>query len=161
MIRHSMIVAALLGSVALAAPAWAQAPAGATPSPAAPVAPKPQQTAKQDAAGVDAHIGQLQKKLQITEQQKPQWDAFAQVMRDNATQFGVMTKSRHEKMKALNAVDDLRSYQEIAQTHADGLKRLTAAFQAVYDSMSPEQRKNADSVFHDRRQAAPGNKKGA
>jgi periplasmic protein CpxP/Spy len=161
MIRHSMIVAALLGSVALAAPALAQASAGATPNPAAPVAAKPQQTGKQDAAGVDAHIAQLQKKLQITEQQKPQWDAFAQVMRDNATQFGVITNSRHEKMKALNAVDDLRSYQEIAQTHADGLKRLTAAFQAVYDSMSPEQRKNADSVFDDRRQATPRGKKGA
>jgi protein CpxP len=127
MIRHSMIGAALLGSVALATPALAQAPAGAAPNPAAPTATMPQQTAKQDAAGVDAHIAKLQKKLQVTERQKPQWDAFAQVMRDNATQFGVMTRSRHEKMKGLNAVDDLRSYQEIAQTHADGLKRLTAA----------------------------------
>jgi periplasmic protein CpxP/Spy len=149
MIRH-VLAAALLGSVALA-PAFAQAPSSGTTPPAA---AKPKQTAKQEAAGVEAHIAQLQKKLKVTEQQKPQWDAFAQVMRDNATQFAVVTKSRQEKMKSLNAVDDLRSYQEIAQTHANGLRRLTETFQALYDTMSPEQKKNADTVFHDQRQVA-------
>jgi periplasmic protein CpxP/Spy len=158
MIRH-VLAAALLGSVALA-PAFAQAPSGTTPNPASPPAAKPQQTAKQDAAGVEAHIAQLQKKLKVTAEQKPQWDAFAQVMRDNATQFAVMTKSRSEKMKSLNAVDDLRSYQEIAQAHADGLKRLTTAFQAVYDTMSPEQKKNADTVFHDHKQQQMTKKSG-
>jgi periplasmic protein CpxP/Spy len=159
MIRHSVLVAALLGSVALSLPAFAQVTqpsTGSTPSTIAPPAAKKpaQQTAKQEAAGVEAHIAQLQKKLKITEQQKPQWDAFAQVMRDNATQFAVVTKSRQEKMKSLNAVDDLRSYQEIAQTHATGLKRLTDTFQTLYDTMSPEQKKNADTVFHDQRQVA-------
>jgi periplasmic protein CpxP/Spy len=151
MIR-TVLAAALLGSVALA-PAFAQTTAPSTGSTPAPIA-KPQQTAKQDASGVDQHVAQLKKKLKITEQQKPQWDAFAQVMRDNATQFAVITKSRQEKMKSLNAVEDLRSYQEIAQTHANGLRRLTESFQTLYDTMSPEQKKNADSVFHDQRQVA-------
>jgi periplasmic protein CpxP/Spy len=158
MIR-TVFAAALLGSVALA-PAFAQTSAPSSPATPPPISPpasakqKPQQSAKQETAGVEAHIAQLRKKLKITEQQKLQWEAFAQVMRDNATQFAVVTKSRQEKMKSLNAVDDLRSYQEIAQTHATGLKRLTDTFQALYDTMSPEQKKNADTVFHDQRQVA-------
>ena len=45
------------------------------------------------------------------------------------------------------AVDDLKTYQEFTETRLDGLKHLTSAFKSLYDSMTPEQKKNADTVF--------------
>ena len=145
MLRHRTVAAALIGCLAFTVPALA---ADTGQSPAA----KPQTAAKAQPSGVDAHIIQLRKKLHITEQQTPQWNAFAQVMRDNNTQYIQLAQTRTAQLKSMNAIDDLRSFQEIAQAHADGLKRLHAAFQAVYDSMTPEQRKNADSVFHSYKQ---------
>jgi hypothetical protein len=45
------------------------------------------------------------------------------------------------------AVDDLKTYQEFTEVRLDGLKHLTSAFKSLYDSMTPEQKKNADQVF--------------
>ena len=50
-------------------------------------------------------------------------------------------------LRTMSAVDDLETYQKIAQAHADGLQKLVTAFQPVYDSMSDDQKKNADQVF--------------
>ena len=45
------------------------------------------------------------------------------------------------------AVDDLRSYSETIDAHADGVKKLTSAFEALYNSMSDTQKHNADLIF--------------
>jgi hypothetical protein len=47
----------------------------------------------------------------------------------------------------MSAVQDLHTYQQFAQAHVDGLKNLTAAFSKLYDTMSDDQKKNADQVF--------------
>jgi periplasmic protein CpxP/Spy len=47
----------------------------------------------------------------------------------------------------MTAVEDLKTYQEFTQAHLDGLKNLTSAFSSLYDSMSDQQKKNADEVF--------------
>jgi len=53
----------------------------------------------------------------------------------------------------MSAVDDLRSYQKLADAHADGLKKLVPAFEALYNTMSQDQKKTADAVFaeHEKR----------
>lgn len=142
MLRHSIIAAALIGGLAFGVPALAA-------DSSRPNTVKGEGAGKSKHHSVEAHISQLRKKLRITEQQAPQWDAFAQVMRDNSAQFTQLAETRNAQQQSMNAVDDLRSFQAIAQAHADGLSRLQQAFQGVYDIMSPEQRKNADSVFHD------------
>ena len=40
----------------------------------------------------------------------------------------------------MSAVDDLKSYGQVADVHADGIRRLTPAFQMLYDSMSDASR---------------------
>jgi hypothetical protein len=47
----------------------------------------------------------------------------------------------------MTAVENLRSFQKLAQAHADGLNNLGAAFESLYADMSDEQKKNADAVF--------------
>lgn len=149
--KLSAAAVALAAGMALAAPAFA---ADAGQAPAKQATGRPGDIEPRSPAGVEKRITELRAKFHITEAQKPQWEAFAQVMRANAKMHDDMAKGRVEKMKSMNAVEDLKSFQDLAQAHADGLKQLTSAFQAVYDGMTPEQRKNADTVFHDYAQRA-------
>jgi hypothetical protein len=156
-IRHSArtlaAAAALLGAVAVAAPAGAQT-APATPSTAQPSASTaaPAASAKTHAKRspvdrVEARIAQLHSELKITPEQQPQWDALAQVMRDNAQQMQAALQARAQTVSTASAVDDLHSYEAIADAHADGLKKFVPAFEALYNTMSDDQKKTTDAVF--------------
>lgn len=96
---------------------------------------------------VEARIKQLHSQLKITPGQADTWNAFAQVMRDNAQAMQLQIEQRVKNQRNMTALDDLTSYEQITETHAEGVKRLVPSFQALYDSMSPEQKKNADTVF--------------
>ena len=102
---------------------------------------------------VETRIKELHRKLKITAAQESQWNAFAEVMRDNAEAVDAVLKERSENLHAMNAVEDLRSYQRLADAHADGLKKLVPAFEALYNTMSDDQKKNADAEFgkHEKR----------
>lgn len=95
----------------------------------------------------EARIKELHDKLQITAAQEELWGNVAQTMRETAKTFRASVTDRTTRLKTMTAVDDLKSYQIIADQHADGLKQLIPVFEALYDSMSPEQKKNADKVF--------------
>ena len=46
-----------------------------------------------------------------------------------------------------NAVDGLRTAASFAQTEADNLKRLVPALEALYASLSEQQKRAADQLF--------------
>ena len=96
---------------------------------------------------VEARINELHSKLKITDAQEEQWNKVAQVMRENATTMEALGKARKEKKNTLNAVDDLKSYSEITDAHAAGLKDFITVFEDLYASMSDDQKKNADQLF--------------
>ncbi|MGF6900356.1 hypothetical protein P3T22_001605 [Paraburkholderia sp. GAS348] len=96
---------------------------------------------------VDTRISGLHTRLQITAAQEDLWQKVAQVMRDNAGTMDSLRQTRASHANSMSAVDDLKSYGQIADAHADGIKKLTSAFQALYDSMSDVQKKNADLIF--------------
>ncbi len=128
-----------------AAPATAPAPATATPPPAI-TAPAPD-GGQRAIQSVERHIADLYRRLAITPTQQTQWDAFAAVMRQNAQRMQAAYTTRASKAATLTAVDDMRSYAELARAHADDLQRLTSPFEALYTSMSPAQKAGADKVF--------------
>ena len=103
------------------------------------------QPAQPPANPIDGQIAQLQKRLAITDAQKPQFDAFAQVVRQNAQTIDALVQQ--EQKAAHNAVDDLRSSVKIAQEEADGLKRLLPAMEALYASLSDQQKRTADQLL--------------
>ena len=158
-IRGLMASTAVVVALMVAAPAFADdatAPAttpAATPDSAAPA--ETQQTApvhkhvkhRMDTNSIEARIQTLHHQLHITAQQEPQWDAVAQIMRDNATSMRQMVSDRQTKDVSMSAVDDLRSYEAIADAHADNLKKLIPAFDALYSTMSDDQKKTADTLF--------------
>ena len=96
---------------------------------------------------VEARIKELHTKLNITPAQEEPWNNVTQVMRDNAKTMEALIKARSEKASTMTAVDDLKSYSEIAEAHADGLKKFIPVFEPLYASMSDAQKQSADTLF--------------
>jgi periplasmic protein CpxP/Spy len=95
----------------------------------------------------EAHITNMHAKLKITSAQEDQWAKVAEVMRDNAKKMDALTDARKANAKTMNAVDDLKSYGEIADAHADGIKKFSPVFATLYTSMSDAQKAEADELF--------------
>jgi LTXXQ motif family protein len=142
--------ATLLGAIVLATPLFAAS--GDNSAPTKPRQEMASETAPDSPANesVETHIRELHKKLKITEAQKPQWDALAQVMRDNAQKMADLEKRRAADAKSMTAVDVVKSYSEVIDAHEDGMKKFIPAFEDLYNSMSDSQKKIADSLFRSR-----------
>ena len=95
----------------------------------------------------EARIRELHTQLQITPAQEDLWTNVAQVMRDNAHRMETLTQARAAKAPTMTALDDLKTYTDIVEAHAEGLKTFTPAFAALYDHMSDAQKQQADAVF--------------
>jgi protein CpxP len=122
----------------------------ASPSPARAASPEAGlATAVNEPASdrVEARIKDLHTRLKITPAQEKLWNNVAQVMRDNAKTMEALIKARLEKAGTMTAVEDLKSYSEIAEAHADGLKKFIPAFEPLYAGMSDAQKKSADMLF--------------
>jgi hypothetical protein len=96
---------------------------------------------------VEDRIKTLHSKLGITSAQETKWNDVAQAMRDNETAITQQIQARQQNVETMSAIDDLQSYEKIAQVHVDGLQKLIPVFQALYNDMSDDQRKKADEVF--------------
>jgi hypothetical protein len=95
----------------------------------------------------EARITDLHARLKITPAQEDLWNSVTQVMRENAKTMDALRKARTEKAPTMTAVEDFKSYGEITEVHADGIKKFVPVFSALYDSMSDGQKKNADTIF--------------
>ena len=96
---------------------------------------------------VEARIKDMHAKLKITAAQEEQWAKVAKVMRDNEKVMEPLINSRMEKYKTMTAIDDLKSYGEITDAHADAIKRFTPIFATLYAGMSDAQKKDSDTMF--------------
>lgn len=162
-LARSVAVTALLSAPLIAAPlsVFAAEPGttGAAPSTAAkPTAANPETKA----SGVERQITQLHSELKITSDQESKWNSVAQAMRDNEANLQkLMAEKQQQGAQNVTAVDDLETNQQFVQAHLDGLKTFTSAFKSLYDSMSDQQKKNADQVFaRMSRPQAPANRNG-
>lgn len=70
-------------------------------------------------------------------------------MRENTDTMSTLAKKRADTANTMTAVDDLKSYADISEAHAEGTKRMITAFQPLYDSMSDDQKKTADREFRE------------
>lgn len=100
-------------------------------------------------SSVDRRIAELKSQLKITANEESDWNAVAAAMRENAKdmeQLVQQTRSEGPRDRR-TALEDLQTYQKFADAHADGLKRLTSAFETLYNAMPTEQKHHADAVF--------------
>src|SRR5215472_8908749 len=146
----SVAVAALL---CLPTAALAQSSHGLSPEAPKPAATQASPLAGHPAAGktaqerVEQRIKELYSQLRITPAERPQWDQFAQVMRENARDMDQAWLQRVDTFQSLNAVQNMQSYEQIAEQHAQHVQKLVPAFQNLYNSMPDEQKRLADQVF--------------
>jgi hypothetical protein len=149
-VRAVGAAATLLGAVVLASPVFAASGEAQSPAQQAMAAPADSSAM----APVEARIKDLHKQLHITEAQKPQWDALAQVMRTNAQAMVDLQKQRAVDSKSESAVEVIKSYEAVIDAHEDGMKKFVPPFEALYNSMSDAQKKTADSLFRNREKAS-------
>ncbi|WP_266157894.1 Spy/CpxP family protein refolding chaperone [Dyella silvatica] len=128
--------------------AWAQQ-ASTAASPAT-NPPSAETRAQKHEDAVERRIGELHTKLKITDAQAKPWDAFAQTMRDNAQKADQAFRDRAQKLSTMNADDAMKSYADIAQLHADNMKKMSAAMSDLYAVLSVEQKQIADALYRNK-----------
>jgi len=116
---------------------------------AAPAAAAVKADMKPAADPVEARIAKLHHQLKITSAQEDAFNGLAQVMRDNRAAHDQLVETKKQAEKTQTALDDLQAYALIAQSHADGVKKLATAFEALYTTLSDDQKKAADEAFRE------------
>lgn len=145
MLRKTALPFALsLALLAGGALAQSTAPASSA-STAAPSTSKTHAERKMDR--VEEQIDELHSQLQITDAQSKEWNAYTQVMRDNARKAASAFHDRAQKLPGMNADEVMKSYAQLAQMHADDMQHLASAWSDLYATFSPEQKQTADAVF--------------
>jgi hypothetical protein len=105
---------------------------------------------------IEGRLAFLKTELKITDAQSKQWDAVADLMR----QQDKARRDRFEQMRAQrasvqpgtaptrpNALEELQRNQAMAEQRAADLKQFVVVFQPLYSSLSDEQKKTADQLF--------------
>jgi hypothetical protein len=95
----------------------------------------------------EARIKQLQGALKITDAQKELWNNLTGVMRENAKNMDTLLKARAENAKTMNAVEQMKFHSQITEAHLAQMKKFIPPFEALYASMSAEQKKATDTIF--------------
>ena len=134
--RATLIITCFL--IAGCLPAVAQQPPA--PPPVNTVTPSPESAA-------DQRIRALQTQLSITGAQMPQWNAFAQAMRDNATSTDTLFRQRATSAASMSALDNMKSYAQVARAYADNTEALANAFEVLYGVLSDQQKQTIDTLF--------------
>ena len=137
----SLAGALLLGAVATI-PVFAQAPAPGTAA-GTTQAPRPLPPSR-----IEGRIAFLKTELKITDAQAPQWNAFADVLR----QEDKARRDRWEQMRGArtappNALEHLQRSEAMADARAQQVKQYAAAFRPLYAALSDDQKKTADELF--------------
>src|SRR5262249_62037430 len=98
---------------------------------------------------VETNITTLHQRLQITPAQEAQFNAVANVMRENAR---TEANAPQQPPAGATAVDDLRAYIRYSEAQLAGLKKMLPALEPLYPTLSPAQRRAAGTAFRQ----APG-----
>jgi hypothetical protein len=97
---------------------------------------------------VEGRLAFLKTELKITDQQLPQWNNFAQAVRDNAKvmkdmmQGGMMGTSQIATLP-----ERLALREKMLSAHLEALKKLESAVDPLYAAFTDEQKKAADQLM--------------
>jgi protein CpxP len=137
---------ALIAVVFLFAPFAAVAQTAPAPPP---VTSNTTQAPPSAQAAADARLSALQSQLHITQAQMPQWNTFAQAMRQNATNTDSLFRQRAKTVAGMTALDNMKSYAQIARAYADDTEALAQAFAPLYDALDDQQKQTINTLFRE------------
>ena len=138
------LTAAIL-ALALAAPVMAWAGGETAPAKTATGAATATPDTRRET--VEQRIADMYAALKITPEQSAPWDAFAQVMLDNAQAMDSALTKADGSAAPRTAEQMMQSYAGLAQIHAANVQRLSTAFATLYGTLSPVQKLAADDMF--------------
>lgn len=98
-------------------------------------------------AKVEERIRDMYATLHITKAQDAEWNAYAQVMLDNAQAMDAAVQQSGGDRSKLSAAQILDNYAAISAQHAQNVEKLSAAFGVLYAGLSPDQKQAADEMF--------------
>jgi hypothetical protein len=101
---------------------------------------------------VEGKLAFLKTEIAITEAQMPQWNAFADAMREtiramNDMHGAMMAPAAAAQPGPMPLPERLSQNEKAMAAHLDSLRRLKAALEPLYGVLSDGQRKTADEVF--------------
>lgn len=149
------ILVAMIASLVLVGAASAQTVSGPSNAPGSSQAPNSRKSGEEasEERKVNDHIKHLHNDLRITAAEEPQWSSVAKTMRENAGEIDRAIDKRDSILSTATAVDNLESYADVVQAHAEAVKRLAVTFAPLYAEMSDSQKKMADEFFSHRHHA--------
>lgn len=122
--------------------------AGADPAFAATAAKKKPAVERMSAVDhTEARIKQLQDSLKITPAQQELWTNLTLVMRENAKEHDSLSKDKSEITKTMNAVEAMKFHSQMTESRLAQQKKLIPTFEALYVSMTDDQKKVTDEIF--------------
>jgi hypothetical protein len=95
----------------------------------------------------EVRIKQLQDALKFTKDQEVLWNNVTLVMRENAKDMDALTKDKAESTKAMTAVEHMKFHSQLSELQLSHMKKFIPPFEALYVSMSDEQKQITDTIF--------------
>ena len=96
---------------------------------------------------VEGHIAFLKTELKITDAQLPQWNAFADALRDNAKSMQGMMGSMMGMAPDGTLPDKLAAREKQLTARLEAMRKLKAVAEPLYTALSPDQKKTADEIM--------------
>ena len=100
-------------------------------------------------AAADQRIAALRAQLRITDAQAQAWNGFAQAMRNNAASTDALFRQRASTAARLSALDNMKSYAQVARAYADNTEALATAFEGLCGVLSDQQKLTVDTLFRE------------
>lgn len=114
----------------------------------APAATQDQRPHRDFTQHLERRIGHLKSELKITPAQEPQFNQWAQAMRDNAAERQKTFENlRATRGQARSAVDRLETNVQLTQLRISQDQRYLDAFRPLYTSLTADQKKVADHLM--------------
>jgi hypothetical protein len=96
---------------------------------------------------VEGRVAFLKAELKITDAQLPQWNGFAQAVRDNATAMQGMQGGMMVMNQAATLPDKLAAREKIMSARLEAVRKFKAAAEPLYAALSTDQKKTADEIM--------------
>jgi hypothetical protein len=99
------------------------------------------------ASHIEGRLAFLKAELKIADAQAPQWNAFADTVRDNAKSMAEAHQSTISSGAAMTLPERLALEEKALTAHLEALKKTASALDELYDTLSVDQKKIADEII--------------
>ena len=96
---------------------------------------------------IEGRIAFLRAELQISDGQSKVWNAFAGALRNNAKLLKEANMPMMTDASAPQLLAQLDSQERILGARLEGIRAMKAALAALYEALTPDQRKTADELL--------------